>query len=92
MERGEDAAAGCRYQGWDPILGSKNNKNCTGEVGLHAFAKKLSGDGNGWATATRQIWDILNANGSLTCLLRSTSALHGAIDLLHSEDKGGAPH
>jgi hypothetical protein len=53
MERGEDAAAGCRYQGWDPILGPKNNKNCTGEVGLHAFAKKLSGDGNGWATAAR---------------------------------------
>ena len=40
-------------QGYDPVLGPSRNKNCTGQVGLHAFAEKLHGDGSGWATAAR---------------------------------------
>ena len=27
--------------------------NCTGQVGLHAYAAALNGDGSGWATAPR---------------------------------------
>eukprot|EP01043_Picozoa_sp_COSAG02_P064140 COSAG02_NODE_9287_length_2266_cov_1.170743_3_plen_133_part_00 len=40
-------------QGYDPVLGPSGNKNCTGQVGLHAFAEELHGDGSGWATASR---------------------------------------
>lgn len=46
---------GCRFQGYDPKLGPPQNENCTGEVGLHAFAMSIEGDGSGWATAKRLV-------------------------------------
>lgn len=53
MERGGPEGNGCRYQGYDPELGPSGNQNCTGQVGLHAFAHDLRGDGSGWSTAKR---------------------------------------
>lgn len=52
---GTQESNGCRFQGFDPKLGPPHNKNCTGQVGLHAFAKTIEGDGSGWATAPRLI-------------------------------------
>lgn len=34
---------GCRFQGYDPKLGPPKNINCTGQVGLHAYAKTIEG-------------------------------------------------
>jgi hypothetical protein len=52
MERA-GGADGCRFQGYDSVMGPPHNVNCTGQVGLHAYSSALRGDGSGWQTAPR---------------------------------------